>query len=146
MKIDWIDVWLSDYDTALNDRVREAYLAAYAVLEKAHLTRRKTCEGYVSEVTSEEEFADAHAELTYEDFRWNEQTQALATMALTMIASTNKSSIDQLKGLFDKSFPRDPKGYAGPSELHRRIAEYKLRFGVDLEGHLFRDDTGSGVS
>ena len=58
---------------------------------------------------------------------------ALATMALTMISSTSKSFLDQMKRGFEKSCPPDPKGYQSSSQLQKRVAEYKSRFGVDLE-------------
>jgi hypothetical protein len=40
-KIDWIDVQIWEYDNALNDKVREAYLAAFSVLESSYLTKRR---------------------------------------------------------------------------------------------------------
>jgi hypothetical protein len=46
--LDWIDVQIWEYDNALNDRVREAYLAAYTVLQKSYLARKLTGE----EITS----------------------------------------------------------------------------------------------
>jgi hypothetical protein len=102
MKIDLINSMLLDYHTALNGRVREAYLAAYSVLERTHLTRKTMYEDCIKEATSEEEFADANEDIRCEGYRWNEQTQALALMALTMIACSSKSFLDRLKKLFDE--------------------------------------------
>jgi len=131
--IDWIDVAVSDNNFGLNERVRPAYLAAYSVLNQTHLERTAICQQQLHEATSEEEHADARSELTDEDYRWAEQTQALATMALTLIASTNKSFLDQMKRLFIKTHPPEPKAYPGRSQLQKQISEYKARFRVDLE-------------
>ena len=62
-----------------------------------------------------------------------QQSEALAAMALTMIASANKSFLDEIKRLFEKTRPSHPKGYKAPSQLERRIAEYRSRFGVELQ-------------
>jgi hypothetical protein len=133
MKLDLIAITMTDYHTTLNDCVRETYLAAYSVLEKTYLTRKRIYEDCVREAMTQEEFADAHSDLSFEKDRWNEQTGALAAMALTMISSANKSFLDQMKGLVGKSCPPDPKGYQGSSQLQKRVAEYKSRFGIDLE-------------
>lgn len=133
MKLDVIDLMMTDYHTALNDRVREAYLAAYAVLERTHLARTSICTDYIEEAVNDEEFSDANCDLSFENDRWSDQTEALAAMALTMIASTNKSFLDGIKRLFEKAYPSHPRGYQAPSQLERRIAEYRSRFGIDLE-------------
>jgi hypothetical protein len=69
----------------------------------------------------------------YQEYRWDEQMQALAAMALSLLATSNKSFLDQLKGLFNIIRPPDKKGYRGKSQLQKQIAEYNGRFGVDLE-------------
>lgn len=68
-----------------------------------------------------------------EEYRWGEQTQALAAMALTLTASANKSFLDQMKRLFSGTHPPDPKPYPGRSQLFKQISEYKARFGVELD-------------
>jgi hypothetical protein len=133
MKLDLIDLMMTDYHSALNDRVREAYLAAYTVLERTHLARKGICEDYVEETENDEEFADANCDLSFENDRWSDQNEALAAMALTMIASLNKSFLDGIKRLFENSCPSDPKGCQAPSQLERRIVEYRSRFGIDLQ-------------
>lgn len=133
MKIDFLDIMMTDYHSTLDNCVREAYLAAYSVLEKTHLARKRIYEDCVHEATTQEEFADANCDFSSENDRWNEQTGALAAMALTMISSTSKSFLDQMKRVFEKSCPPDPKGYQGSSQLQKRVAEYKSRFGIDLE-------------
>jgi hypothetical protein len=128
-KLDWIDVQIWQYDNTLNDNVREAYLAAYSVLERSYLTKEKR----IKESGTGEDFEDANEQLMYEEHRWNEQMEALAIMALSLLATSNKSFLDQLKGLFNIIRPPDKKGYQGKSQLHKQIAEYNARFGVDLE-------------
>ena len=133
LNIDWIDVAVSDNNFSLNERVRPAYLAAFSVLNQVHLERTNLCKQQMDAATSQEEYADGMSDLMDEDYRWAEQTQALATMALTLVASTNKSFFDQMKRLFVETHPPNPKAYPGPSQLHKQISEYKARFGVDLE-------------
>ena len=129
---DWIDVVVSDNHFGLNERVLPAYLAAYEVLHRTHLERIGECKQSIAEVTSQEEYADARCDLDDEEYRWQEQTQALATMALTLTASSNKSFLDQMKRLFASTHPADSQ-YSGKSQLLKQITEYKARFGVDLE-------------
>jgi hypothetical protein len=56
---DWIDVLVSDHNFSLSERVRPAYLAAYAVLNYTHLARTAICARLNNDAKSEEEFADA---------------------------------------------------------------------------------------
>ena len=129
---DWIDVAVSDNHFSLTERVAPAYFAAYSLLNQKHLERTANLQQQLREVTSYEDHADVNGELMDEDYKWGEQTQALATMALTLIASTNKSLFDQMKRLFNSTHPPDAQAYKG-SQMLKQISEYKLRFGVNLE-------------
>jgi hypothetical protein len=133
LNIDWIDIAVSGVRFSLNQRVSLAYMAAFSVLDKAHLEAIGLLKQQRDAAQSEEEYSSAVYDCGDEDYRWAEQTQALAAMALTLIASTTKLFLDQMKKLFDKDCPRDPKGYPGKSELHRYVSEYKMRFGVDID-------------
>ena len=129
--IDWIDVAVSDNRFSLNERVLPAYLAAYDILQKVHLEHLGRCQKSIRNAANDEEYADACCDLNDEEYRWQEQTQALATMALTLMASANKSFLDHLKRLFASTHP--PKSpYPGKSQLLKQITEYVARFGVDL--------------
>jgi len=129
---DWIDVVVSDNHFSLNERVLPAYLAAYEVLHKTHLERVEECKQSIAKVASQEEYADARSELDDEEYRWQEQTQALAAMALSLTASANKSFLDQMKRLFASTHPADSQ-YFGKGQLLKQLTEYKGRFGLDLE-------------
>jgi hypothetical protein len=129
---DWIDVVVSDNHFSLNERVLPAYLAAHEVLHRKHLERVEECKQGIAKVTSEEEYADVRCDLDDEEYRWQEQTQALAAMALTLTASANKSFLDQMKRLLASTHPADSQ-YSGKSQLLKQITEYKACFGVDLE-------------
>ena len=130
--LDWIDVVVSDNHFSLNERVLPAYLAAYEVLHRTHLERVEGRRQSIARVTSQEEYADARCDLGDEEYRWQEQTQALATMALTLTTSANKVFLEQMKRLFASTHPADSR-YSGKSQLQKQITEYKARFGVDLE-------------
>lgn len=132
-KIDWLDVEVREYETALNDLVRESYLAAHSVLERTFTARKAVYEETVTNAQGELDRAFADSQLMYTQERWDEQKHTLTLMALSSMVVNNKSFLDQLKQLFDKTHPHDPKGYSGKSALHRQIAEYKARFGVDIE-------------
>jgi hypothetical protein len=92
---DWIEVVVSDNHFSLNERVLPAYLAAYEVLHRTHLERVEECKQSIAKVTSQEEYADARCDLDDKEYRWQEQTQALTTMALTLTASANKCTRPQ---------------------------------------------------
>lgn len=131
--LDWVDVEVWDYQTALNDLVREAYLAAHSGLEKTFAAREKW---YTEEMAAAKDEADgeaAYQQLQYAEMRWHEQGRALAAMALALLASLNKSFLDGMKRLFDKTHARDGKGYGRGSQLERQAAEYRTRFDIDLE-------------
>ena len=131
---DWLDFELGDYQDSLHHRVHEAYNAAYRVLEEAYQTAKKKLEEDLKKSKDEEEFSLDSQIIDYEDHRWIEQHEALATMALALLASLTKSFLDEQKGRnLNKTHPPDKKGYGGGSELQRRVTEYKARFGVDLE-------------
>ena len=62
-----------------------------------------------------------------------EQTEALAAMALALLATLMKDFLKEQKRQMDKTHPPDAKGYPGKSELLRRVSEYKARFNIDLQ-------------
>lgn len=124
------------FQESLNHRVREAYLAAYSVLEKAHGERR---EGLYEQLNSITEDVDGEQRVLteevigYEEIRWLEQREALAAMAIALLASLNKSFLDAQKRMLNKTHPADPRGkYTGKSELLKLITEYRARFNIDL--------------
>src|SRR5215467_454187 len=131
--IDWLDFELGDYRDSLYHRVRAAYLAAYSVLEREHRQGQEKVQHDLDSATDEEEIAFYDGVLRYEEDRWNYQRQALAAMAMALLASLNKSFLDEQKSRMDRTHPPSPKGYRGASQVARQIEEYKARFGVDLE-------------
>jgi hypothetical protein len=131
--LDWLEVQVWDYQTALNDRVREAYLAAHSVLEKTFAAREKWYEQEMARAEDEANAEAAHEQLQSAEIRWHEQRQALAAMTFALLAIVNKSFLDGMKKFFDKTRAPDPKGYLGKSQLQRQAAEYMARFDVGLE-------------
>jgi hypothetical protein len=133
--VNWLEVQNQEYETALNDRVREVYQAAHYTLKKA-LCARQSWYGEAMATAKEESDADAAAmHLMYAENRREEQQQSLATMALSLLAGSNKSFLDQVKEMFDAKHPKDPHGYKGGSQLQRQVAEYNARFGLNLRNH-----------
>ena len=132
--LDWLDFELNDYQDSLRHRVQEAYNAAFRVLEEAYQRASKKLEEDLKKSKDEEDLTLNSQIIDYEDNRWIEQQEAMATMALTLLASLTKSFLNEQKGRnLDKVHPSKQDGYAGSSELQKRITEYKERFGVDLE-------------
>ncbi len=131
---DWLDFELGDYQLSLHHRVQEAYNAAYRVLEEAYQAARKKLEEELKTSKDEEDFSLNSQIIDYEDHRWSEQQEALAAMALTLLASRTKSFLNEQKGRnLNKSHPPKQGRYNGRSELERRVTEYRERFGVDVE-------------
>jgi hypothetical protein len=130
---DWLDFELGEYKDSLSHRVREAYMAAHLVLKKAHDEGREKLEQQQKEAPNEDDFDLTSQIIGYEDLRWMEQTEALAAMALALLASLTKTFLDEQKRRMEKTHPPDPKGYKGKG-LIRQVAEYKARFNIDLEG------------
>lgn len=58
-KVDWLDVQVFEFDTALIDSVRAAYRAAHSVLESTSLARKKWYEQEAENSTNESGFARA---------------------------------------------------------------------------------------
>jgi hypothetical protein len=114
--IDWIDVEAREYETALNDLVRETYLAAHSVLGITFRARKSVYEETIVSAPGELERAFADSQLMYTEQRWNEQKHTLTSMALSSMAVINKSFLDQLKQMFDKTHSPDPQGYRATAE------------------------------
>ena len=132
----WLDSELYRYQDSLHHRVREAYRAAYNVLESAYRAENEKLEQDLTASTDDEDRELNSQIINYENDRWREQREALAAMALALLATLNKSFLDAEKGWnLNKSHPPDPKGYGGKrqSQLVKQVIEYKSRFGVDLE-------------
>lgn len=133
--VDWLDFELGDYQDSLHHRVHQAYNAAYQVLEEAYQKAKKKLEEDLKKSKDEEDLSLNSQIIDYEDYRWIDQQEALAAMALTLLASLTKSFLNEQKGRsLDKTHPPKQGRYAGSSELQRRITEYRERFGVDIEG------------
>lgn len=124
------------FQESLNHRVREAYLAAYSVLEKAYGERREDLYKQLNTITEDvdgEQRALTEEVIGYEEIRWLEQREALAAMAIALLASLNKSFLEAQKRILNKTHPADPKEkYTGKSELLKLVSEYRVRFNVDL--------------
>jgi hypothetical protein len=129
---DWLDFEFGEYKELLNHRVREAYLAAYAVLERAYQEGKEKLEQERKKATTEEDYSLTGQIIDYEESRWVEQTEALAAMALALLASLTRAFLDEQKRRMNKTHPPDPKGYMGKG-LVKQVTEYKARFNIDLE-------------
>jgi hypothetical protein len=130
---DWLDLELGQYLDSLDRRVREAYRAAYSVLEREHRKGQEERQHDLDTATDEEDITLNREILSYEEGRWADQTEALAAMALALLASLNKSFLDEQKNRMNKMHPPAPNGYKGKSQLLKQVAEYGARFGVNLE-------------
>jgi hypothetical protein len=130
---DWLDIELGRYKDSLDRRVREAYLAAHSVLEREHRQGQEKLQHDLDKAADEEDMAFNRDIVTYEEGRWTDQTEALAAMALALLASLNKSFLDEQKNQMNRTHPPAPKGYGGKSVLLKQVAEYKARFRLDLE-------------
>lgn len=122
------------FQDSLNHRVREAYLAAYSVLEKAYGERQEELYKQLNSITEDvdgEQRALTTEVMGYEETRWLEQRQALAAMAIALLASLNKSFLDAQKRMLNKTHPADPKKYQGKG-IKKQVAEYRARFNIDL--------------
>jgi aromatic ring-opening dioxygenase LigB subunit len=122
------------FQDSLNHRVREAYLAAYSVLEKANGERQEELYKQLNSITEDvdgEQRALTEEVIGYEEIRWLEQREALAAMAIALLASLNKSFLDAQKRMLNKTHPLE-KDYKGKRHLFRQIAEYNDRFKIDL--------------
>jgi hypothetical protein len=132
--IDWLDFELNEYQESLHVNVREAYDAAYAVLEKAHKKGHDELSEDLKKATGSEDFDYIPQAIQFEELRWEQQAEALAAMALALLASLTEAFLDEQKGRqLDKTHAPAAAGYAGKSKLLRNVTEYKERFGVDLE-------------
>jgi hypothetical protein len=124
------------FEDSLNHRIREAYRAAYSVLEKAYEERKEELYKELNSITEDPdgEYRTLTTQvIDYEESRWMEQRKALAAMAIALLASQTKTFLDEQKFRGHKTHPADPKGYAGKSELLKQVTEYRARFGIDLE-------------
>jgi hypothetical protein len=121
------------FEDSLNHRVREAYLAAYSVLEKAYGERQEELYKELNTITEDpdgEYRALTTQVIDYEEIRWLEQREALAAMAMALLASLNKSFLDSQKRMLNKTHPAN-KIYKD-EHLPRQIKEYNDRFKIDL--------------
>ena len=129
---DWLDFEIGHYKESLDHRVREAYMAAYSVLEMAYREGKEKLEQEQKKATNEEDFSLTTQIIDYEESRWIKQTEALAAMALALLASLVKAFLDEQKRRMYKTHPVDANGYGGKSELLKQVAEYNARFNIDL--------------
>src|ERR1700722_175487 len=118
------------FQDSLNHRVRDAYLAAHSVLEQTHNeATEKLYFGFTEDVDGDQRALTAEV-IGYEEIHWLEQREALAAMAIALLASLNKSFLDAQKRMLDKKHPSN-KSYKS-EHLFRQIEEYDDRFKIDL--------------
>jgi len=108
---DWLDFEVGLYQESLRRRVRAAYHAAHKVLEDEYRRGKEKLEQDLKQQRDEEDDPNWGFQiLAYEDERWLEQREALAAMALTLLASLTKSFLDEQKGRnLNKTHPPDAK-------------------------------------
>lgn len=118
------------FEDSLNHRVREAYLAAYSVLEKAYGERQEELYKELNTITEDPdgEYRALTTEVIgYEEIRWLEQREALAAMAIALLASLNKSFLDSQKRMLNKTRPAN-KTYKDKKHLFRQIRRIQRPF------------------
>ena len=130
---DWLKYEAEQFQGSLNHRIREAHRAAYAVLRKAHEEATEELQAELNSATDDESRELTSQVIDYEELRWIWQTEALAAMALTLLASRTESFLNEHWHRFDKTHPPDSERSKRGSKLLKMVRKYRTRFNVDLE-------------
>jgi vacuolar-type H+-ATPase subunit H len=78
LDFDWLKYESEQFQESLNHRIREAYLAADSVLEKAHGEAKEKLYGELNNATDDESRELTTQVIYYEEFRWIDQTEAVS--------------------------------------------------------------------
>jgi len=125
--------WLFHEATLFREDLQGAariHSAAYETLTRAHDDHLKQLESDRSTFAGDpQDLAQYKDWLEYERA---EQTDALAAMYLSLVASMLEGFLDRAKKPLDRVHPAS-SNYQGASKLAKRISEYRQRFGIELE-------------
>ena len=86
-----------------------------------------------AEAKNEAEHTDAIGQAAYEDTRYDEQNQAIGSLALHHLCIALKVALSDATRFFTKSHPRLAARYQGKNWFARLQDEYEARFGIDFE-------------
>jgi len=103
---------------------------------KSYRARKATYEEEIKEAKTQADYEIANQQLMYAEHRWNEQMRALATIGLTLLATTTNLFLDEPKHLFDIVRPPDEKAagngfYAGNLNVTGKLTKGSGSFKID---------------
>jgi hypothetical protein len=129
-KYDWIVLEADTFGQTLERTVIAIYSAAYEALTSSLEKQREGLEGW-----SESDTGVSKGQ--YEDYiteEWMIQVRALATMTFTLMETQLQGFLKANGAFLARHFPKDKEQYGNKSWLLRVIAEYRERYGIDIEG------------
>jgi hypothetical protein len=128
--VDWIALEADIFGRTLDGTVISIYSAAYEVLANAFEKQREGLKGWSESDTG-------ISEGQYEDYITEEymiQVRALTTMTFTLMEAQFHGFLKANGAFLARYFPTDKEQYGSKSWLLRIIAEYRERYGIDMQG------------
>jgi hypothetical protein len=128
-KYDWIGLEAETFGLKLDRTVIRIYSAAYGALTSTFEKQREGLEDW-------SESDSGVSEGQYEDYITEEymiQVRALTTMTFTLMETQLQGFLRANGAFLARHFPRDKEQYGSKSWLLRAIAEYRERYGIEIE-------------
>jgi hypothetical protein len=134
----WKDFdWLEAEKDIFASEVREVVLPLYqAATERISQWRRHNEAQYraaIAEAKDDWAVTDAHGQAAWRETRYDEQEQAVGSLALHHLCTALKLALTDATRFFKQSHPRSAGAYSGEHWLARLKNEYVCRFGVDFD-------------
>jgi hypothetical protein len=128
--VDLIALEANIFGRTLDGTVISIYSAAYEALANTFEKQCESLEGW-------SESDSGVSEGQYEDYITEEymiQIRALTTMTFTLMEAQLQGFLKANGAILARHFPTDKEQYGKKSWLLRIIAEYRERYGIDIEG------------
>ncbi len=134
----WRDIDFLEVEKIIfSSEVEEVILPLYnASIEKLSAWRRQTEERFknaISEAKTEDDETNARGQAVYEESRYDEQNQAIGSLALHHLCTALKVALTDATRFFKTTHPRSARAYSEKNWLARMQNEYGERFGIDFE-------------
>jgi hypothetical protein len=132
-KFDFLEAEKAMFAAEIREVILPLYEAGVAKILELKKQTHMRFEKATMEAKSEAEQTDALGQAAYEDTRYDEQNQAIGSLALHHLCIALRVALADATRFFKKSHPRLVTRYPGKNWFARLQDEYKARFGIDFE-------------
>jgi len=130
---DWLEAEKNIFASEVEEVILPLYRGAMERIAEWKKHSQAEYEAAVGQAKDDWALIDAQGNAAWQDTRYDEQEQAIGSLALHHLCTALKVALTDATRFFRQSHPRAAQGYSGKHWLARLRNEYRERFGIDFE-------------